>query len=473
MIDGLKPYPAVKDSGAPWLGAVPRHWAVKRMKSAVTNVIEQVSDRESTDLYIALEHVESWTGRLRPSGPDVAFDSQVKRFRAGDVLFGKLRPYLAKVTRPSADGVCVGEFLVLRPRASETSAPYLEQLLRSKPIVDAVDSSTFGAKMPRADWSFVGSMALPIPTPSEQAAIVCFLDHVDRRIRRYVLAKQKLINLLEEQRQAIIHRAVTRGLDPSVRLKPSGAEWLGDVPEHWDVKPIGRVCPFISYGFTNPMPGADEGPYMLTANDIGDGRILYDMARHTTQASFDNALTAKSRPVKGDVLVTKDGTLGRVAVSDGRLACINQSVALLRPSRDQVLPSFLGLALRAPLYQERMVTDAGGTAIKHIYITRLAKMRMAFPGIGEQRRVVRSVEATVSTLDRGVFRARREIDLVREYRARLIADVVTGKLDVREEAARLPDETDEPEPLEAIETEGEIEEAEADDGAEVAEEAYA
>ena len=107
--------------------------------------------------------------------------------------------------------------------------------MRSKPVIDAIDASTFGAKMPRANWDFIGNLRLPIPPLTEQAAIVQYLYAADQRIRAYVSAKERLIALLEEERQAVIHQAVTRGLDPNVKLKTSGVEWLGDVPEHWDV----------------------------------------------------------------------------------------------------------------------------------------------------------------------------------------------------------------------------------------------
>ena len=110
-----QPYPAYKPSGVEWLGDVPAHWTTARLKSSMNNIVEQTTERRGSDLYVALEHVESWTGRLRHAGPDISFDSQVKYFRSGDILFGKLRPYLAKVTRPASNGVCVGEFLVLRP----------------------------------------------------------------------------------------------------------------------------------------------------------------------------------------------------------------------------------------------------------------------------------------------------------------------------------------------------------------------
>ena len=229
------PYPAYKPSSVSWIGDVPGHWEMPRLKGYVTNAIDLGRAPIDGELYLALEHVESWTGRFSEAGNGVSFSGQMKRFHAEDVLFGKLRPYLAKVACPKRNGVCVGEFLVLRPHDALLSPRYLEQLLRSKPAIDTIDSSTFGAKMPRADWQFIGDLLFPLPPLPEQTAIVRYLDHADRRIRRYVSAKRKLIALLEEEKQAIINRAVTRGLDPNVRLKPSGVEWLGDVPEPWEM----------------------------------------------------------------------------------------------------------------------------------------------------------------------------------------------------------------------------------------------
>ena len=110
-------------------------------------------------------------------------------------------------------------------------------------------------------------------------------------------------------------------------MKDSGVDWLGDVPEHWLVTPIGHLCEVLSYGFTNPMPTSEDGPYMLTANDVDYGKVNYETARRTSMEAYRNDITEKSRPKKGDVLITKDGTLGRVAIHEGQEACINQSVA--------------------------------------------------------------------------------------------------------------------------------------------------
>ena len=236
MIATLPPYASYKPSGVGWLRDVPAHWEVRRLKGHVTNIADQTNELGPDEIYLALENVESWTGKLLQSGNMVSFDSQVKRFQVGDVLFGKLRPYLAKVASPSRNGVCVGEFLVLRCRDGNLLSSYLERFLRSKATIDAIDASTFGAKMPRVDWHFIGGMKFPLPPLPEQRAITRYLDHVDRRIQRYIEAKEKLIAQLQEAWQATIQRAVTRGLDPSVPLKPSGIDWLGDVPAHWEIR---------------------------------------------------------------------------------------------------------------------------------------------------------------------------------------------------------------------------------------------
>lgn len=190
---------------------------------------------------------------------------------------------------------------------------------------------------------------------------------------------------------------------------PSRPAAIGEVPQHWHVGPLRDVLDLITYGFTNPMPDAAEGPWKLTAKDVVDGRIRYDTARHTTEIAFNTLLTDKSRPRIGDVLLTKDGSIGRVAVVDRAGLCINQSVALLRPN-GLVHPRFLSLLLRAPYYQSRMESDSDGSTIKHIYITRVDKMEIAFPPLAEQEGYL----ALLGALD-------DRIDLLRQTNATLEA----------------------------------------------------
>jgi type I restriction enzyme S subunit len=259
VIEGLRGYPEYRESDGQWLGEIPRGWSDLRLKHAVVQVNEPNVDVDDKDMHLALEDVEGGTGRINPSGTVSADDASGKRFRPDDVLFGKLRPYLAKVVRVTKLGNCVSEFLVLRTRDSSCVGPtYLESLLRSGRFIDAVTATTFGARMPRAEWADIGSLPIPVPPREEQDAIVRFLDHADRRIQRYICAKERLIELLEEEKQAIIHRAVTRGLDPNVKLKPSGVDWLGEVPQHWEVGQLRRWCCVIDCKHLT-VPFVDDG----------------------------------------------------------------------------------------------------------------------------------------------------------------------------------------------------------------------
>ena len=200
-------------SGAEWIGNVPEHWKIARLKSLMGNVVERAHERGSTDLYVAMEHVESWTGRLVHADFDAVFESQVKRFRSGDILFGKLRPYLAKVTRPAQSGVCVGEFLVLRHIHSNIDPKYMEWLLRSKPIIDEINRSTVGAKMPRVDWSFMGRLVVAVPPLSEQSDIAAFLDRTAADLDAAVISVRREVSLLREYRTRLISDVVTGKLD--------------------------------------------------------------------------------------------------------------------------------------------------------------------------------------------------------------------------------------------------------------------
>ena len=434
---GISPYPVYKATGASWLGEVPGHWETERLKQHVNDVNEQTRERLPSDVYIALENVESWTGKITGAEDDVSFDSQVKRFQAGDVLFGKLRPYLAKVTAPNKAGLCVGEFLVLRCHQGQLSPEFLELLMRSKQVIDAVDASTFGAKMPRANWDFIGNMLSPVPPLDEQAAIVRYLDDADQRIRAYVSAKERLIALLEEERQAVIHQAVTKGLDPNVKLKPSGVEWLGDVPEHWEVTRLKKVATIqagLTLGKAYKSTELIERPYLRVAN-VQSGHL--DLSEITT-VQVPLADVKKTTLEIGDVLMTEGGDidkLGRGCMWQGEIpGCLHQNhVFAVRPNPTDLKPALLE-ALMGTMQGRNYfhATAKQTTNLAATNRTTLGEFPMCLPSIREQQAIVEHVTKESSTRDAAIDRARRQIELIEEYRTRLIADVVTGKIDVRE-----------------------------------------
>jgi len=452
MLANLKPYPEMKDSGVEWLGEVPKHWTTERLKSSVTNVVESRTERRGKDLYVALEHVESWTGRLNGAPPDVEPDSQLKRFAPGDVLFGKLRPYLAKVTRPTTGGLCVGEFLVLRPRDTTFDTGFLERLLRAKPIIDTVDASTFGAKMPRADWTFIGSMKVAQPPLVEQDAIVRFLHHVDRRIQRYIRAKEKVIALLEEQKHAIIHEAVTGRIDVRTgksypTYKPSGIDWLGKVPTHWEVRRLKSLVKRIDQGVSPqaencPADGTAWG--VLKAGCVNRGVFREsEHKRLPPDFVFDSLLEVTS----GDVLVSRASGSPHLVGSVGRVSSLKHKLILsdktFRPIFKQGIdPDFMVLAMNGRYYRqqvEQAISGAEGLA-NNLPLSSLRAFHLAVPGFDEQHDIVSYLRTRTSQLSDAATQAEQEADLLNEYCTRLIADVVTGKIDVREAAAALPEE---------------------------------
>lgn len=210
---GLDVAVALKPSGIEWLGEVPKHWELRRLKFLASNTTNQTLTKAGDEIYLALEHVQSWTGVAQPLEGEVEFASTVKRFIADDVLFGKLRPYLAKVTRANRAGVCVSEFLVMRARKELILPAYLEQLLRCKRIIDLINSSTAGAKMPRADWNFIGNVRLPVPRQDEQEAILSHISRETKDLDEAIARAEDETKLIREFRDRLIADVVTGQVD--------------------------------------------------------------------------------------------------------------------------------------------------------------------------------------------------------------------------------------------------------------------
>jgi type I restriction enzyme S subunit len=209
---GLDPTVPMKDSGVEWLGPIPAHWEVKRLKTVASIQVAKVAKKSDETTYVGLEHVESWTGRLLLDAHREVVDSVVTEFRAGDVLFGKLRPYLAKAARPDFDGVCSSELVVLRPTAQCTQT-FLMYFLLNSSYIRWIDSLTYGTKMPRVSPEQVGSSAIALPPLSEQRAIATFLDRETAKIDALIAKVREAIERLKEYRTALISAAVTGKID--------------------------------------------------------------------------------------------------------------------------------------------------------------------------------------------------------------------------------------------------------------------
>ena len=297
--------------------------------------------------------------------------------------------------------------------------------------------------MPRADWRFIGDMRIPLPSLAEQTAIVRYLDHVDRRIRRYVGAKRKLIGLLEEEKQAVINQAVTRGLDPNVRLKPSGVEWLGDMPEHWEVRRLKRVLHRLIDCEHKTAPAVSASSYRVVRTSAVRGGSLSIAGTYCTSEKAFAEWTRRGTLEPGDVIFTREAPAGEACVVPSSLSlCLGQRTVLMKVDRNAYDTHFLVHMLYAGPPHDEIALASRGSTVPHFNVEDIGVLPVLTPPVPEQTAIVRYLDHETSDIDTAITRARRQIELIEEYRTRLIADVVTGKLDVREAAAGLPDEAE-------------------------------
>ncbi|WP_332671658.1 restriction endonuclease subunit S [Aromatoleum sp.] len=418
-------YEQYKDSGVEWLGDIPAHWDADRLRGQVLLLTEKTQRRTGA---IALENIESWSGRFLDT--DSEFQGDGVAVEAGDILFGKLRPYLAKVFVVERPGEAVGDFHVMRTR-SGVHPRFLFYSILNRDFISIIDGFTYGAKMPRASWDFMGSMPVVVPTPFEQAAIVAFLDRETPRMDALVAEQQNLIALLKEKRQALISHAVTKGLDSTAPMKDSGVAWLGEVPAHWERVQLGRVCNQIADGPHFSPSYVSEGVMFLSARNIGVESWYLDDVKFVSESDYLE-FCKRVIPEKGDVLYTKGGTTGvaRVVDLDDRFQ-VWVHVAVLKLNQELVNPSFLAYALNSvPCYEQSQLHTRGATN-HDLGLTRMAKIWFARPDLAEQGRIVAFLDDQTIKIDNLVAEAENSIALLQERRTALISAAITGKIDVR------------------------------------------
>ena len=465
VVSSLQPYPACKDSGVDWLGDLPAHWDVRRLRNVSELLVSNVDKhtREGETPVRLCNYVDVYKNDRIRSGmafmAGTATDDEIQHFRLrrGDVLITKDSEVWNDIGVPALveeveDDVVSGYHLaLLRPRPRCLGGRFLFRALESCRVAQQLHVQANGVTRFGLSHNAIKSVRLPVPPLPEQAAIVRFLDHADRRIRRYIRAKQKLIALLEEQKQAVIHEAVTGRIDvrtgrPYPAYQDSAVARLGRVPAHWGVRRLKSLVKRIDQGVSPQAENsaADGNSWGVLKAGCVNGGVFRDSEHKRLPPAFvfDAALTVRL----GDVLVSRASGSPRFVGSVGRVSALKYRLILsdktFRPVfTDEADPDFMVLAMNAPYYRQQVegaISGAEGLP-NNLPLSSLRAFRFGIPTIDEQRDVVRYVTTICSDkLGGALSRAQHEVSLLKEYRTRLIADVVTGKLDVREAALRLP-----------------------------------
>jgi type I restriction enzyme S subunit len=443
VIEDLKPYSETRDSGLPWLGDIPAHWEIKRNGSFFQQR-NAVGEPDWPILEVSLR-----TGvRIREFGSTkrkqvMSDKAKYKCATKGDFVYNMMRMWQGAAGIAPVDGLVSPAYVVAKP-LPHTNPAYFASLFRTDDYLAEIDAFSRGIVKDRNRlyWDQFKQIPTPCPPPEEQAAIARFLAWATNRLDRAIGAKRRIIALLQEQKQAIIHRAVTRGLDPSVPLKPSGIPWLGEIPEHWEVMPVKRTCSLVRDGTHLPPARTPTGfPLLSVRNMVGGRLIRRPDDSFISKADFDK-LNSSFAMYTNDVLMAVVGaTLGKVSVvKDIGPFQIQRSVSVLRPRPELMSHTFLAAFLRSPRLQQHLWQSVAYSAQPGIYLGFVANIPVPVPPtIHEQVAICDTLLREQSPIDTAISRLEREIELLHEYRTRLIADVVTGKLDVREVAARLPE----------------------------------
>jgi type I restriction enzyme S subunit len=427
-----KRYPEYQSSRAEWLPQLPARWQTKRLKYLAMPSRQRLFEKPQDATYIGLEQIESKTGKLLLGNPVETVESNMGVFDAGDILFGKLRPYLAKVTAPPFAGVCSTELTVYRP-TREIRSEYLKYQMLVGDFIDFVNSLAYGTKMPRVNEEQLSELRLAVPPLPEQRAIAAFLDRETACIDALIGHKERLIALLEEKRQAVISHAVTRGLDPAVPLKDSGVPWLGMVPKHWRTLALRRVVTkFVDYRGATPKK-VDEGTRLVTASNVRDGMIDYAVSEEFISEEDYLPWMVRGFPAIGDVLLTTEAPLGETAMVDNDKIALAQRVILFKVNHARMTNDFLCLYFQSAAGKGELWSRATGSTAIGIKASHLKGISVLVPPLSEQQAIIHLVSRITSTVRSATRPIRDGIARLREYRTALISATVTGQIDVRGE----------------------------------------
>jgi len=410
----------MKDSGNPWVREIPSDWFEKKLRYLV-KLRGEKSVTTDYKKYVGLENIMSQTGQYVQTGIEVDLTENLT-FEVGDILFGKLRPYLRKYWRAEFSGTASSEFVIIK--GSSLNLNFLFWAIQSDSFINDVDSSTYGSKMPRASWEYMKNIKLPFPKSiEEQAKIADFLDKKVAQLDKVKSLLEEQIKTLEDYRQSLIYETVTKGLDKTVPLKDSGVDWIGQIPEGWGVKPI-KYCSRFQRGFGFPveLQGNDDGeiPFYKVSDLRGNSdEICISKNYVDLQTAKQNAWVivpsgAIIAPVIGAALLNNNRKISTVPfISD------NNTLAIIPNNKNKYF------------YYLFKVIDMNwfnnSSTIPAVNISKLANQIVPTPKEEEQKQIADFLEVQIIKIDKLIEIKQKQINNINQQRQTLIYDVVTGK----------------------------------------------
>ena len=445
MSGRYKAYPKYQDSGITWTGKIPSHWGAKQLKflcsynddvlpeSAGADFEIEYIDIGSVDASSGIKKTEKFTLKKAPSRAR-------RRVQDGDVIISTVRTYLeaiASINNPPENMVVSTGFAVIRPREGLDKG-FAAYCLRAEGFIGEVVSRSVGISYPAINASDLVNIGVPVLPLPEQKQIAKFLDHETGKIDLLIEKQQALIALLKEKRQAVVSHAVTKGLNPHAKMKDSGVEWLGEVPEHWEVSRIKFTITTFEQGWS---PQCDARP--RDRNEIGVLKVGC-VNSGVFESNENKALPSSLMPrhqyslKKGDLLISRANTrdlVGKAAMveEDDAMLLLCDKLYRLRFSF-QTEPHFIRDYILSDAGRNQIELDATGASASMVNIGQdcIKEMPIAFPPLSEQQEITRTMRKHAVDFESLLEKSEKQIELMQERRTALISVAVTGKIDVRD-----------------------------------------
>lgn len=412
----------MKDSGIAWIGEIPEAWEVRRLKSSLT--LKDIKETYSGQEYIGLENVEAHTGKLIKT--DILPSGMCNIFAKGDVLFAKLRPYLSKCFVANFDGVCSTEFLVLNTKYESNN--FFKYVMISPHIIDKINSETYGAKMPRANWDVIGNIKIPTPPLPEQRRIADYLDTKCAEIDRSMELVRQSIDKLKEYKKSVITEVVTKGLDPDVPMKDSGVPWIGEMPEDWAIQRMKNIATVARGGSPRPIEDyLTDDENGINWIKIGDTIKGYKFIDKVQQKIRIDGLTKTRIVHKGDLILTNSMSFGEPYILniDG---AIHDGWVCLQDIKINIMFLYYLLCSQLCLDQFKLLTSGG--VVQNLNIEKIGSVTIFIPSHQEQERIAAYLDAKCAEIDTLITQKQALLDKLAEYKKSLIFECVTGKREV-------------------------------------------
>ena len=433
-----KPYPTYNPSGVEWLGVIPTHWNVRRLKylaSVNDEALPETADPDMEITYLDIGNVDSIAGITGAEA--LVFEdapSRARRIvRQGDVIISTVRTYLKAIARigaTDANLIVSTGFAVVRPR--ELDDGFVAYALSSPYFLDRVVAHSMGVSYPAINASELACLEIAFPDLTEQRAIAAFLERETAKIDALVFKKERLIELLLEKRTALITRSVTKGLDPNAPMKDSGVEWMGEIPAHWEVKRLKSIA-HIRYGLGQPPKESPDGLPLIRATNVTRGHIsdtdMIYVDPEDVPIGRNAFLSAREIIVVRSGAYTADSAIVPEEY-DGAVSGYDMVV-----TAEKAEPEFLAITLLSPYVRDaQLVVASTRSAQPHLNAEELGDAQFLLPPNSEQQAIAAFMDRETAKIDSLVDKVREAIEHLRELRTALISAAVTGRIDVREEA---------------------------------------